>query len=291
MIWGPFKQRCLDQEKELQKYKERVNELDADFQTSQKSRTQLEAEAAILRGRVRELETAAGSVQPRSPKSSSQNTEKTVSQAAVTKAGGLPAHFGSLSEASLQVIEGIGPKMEELLKENGIGNWSQLAETDQGHLKALLEGADPKFRIIDPGTWPIQAGFAAARSWDELIAYQRSLSQGSEADSGSTKVEKWMIKAGILKKYKQDDLKAIEGIGPKIAALLKDSGIDTWARLASAGVDQIQAILDKAGDRFRLADPMTWPVQAALAAQGEWDELEELQSRLVGGRPADTENE
>jgi hypothetical protein len=58
LMWGPFKIRAEDQEKELIKYKTRVQELDADLQNSQKARTQLEGDAAILRGRVRELEAA-----------------------------------------------------------------------------------------------------------------------------------------------------------------------------------------------------------------------------------------
>ncbi len=58
-MWGPFKVRAEDQDKEMVKYKSRVQELDADLQNSQKARTQLEGDAAILRGRVRELEAAA----------------------------------------------------------------------------------------------------------------------------------------------------------------------------------------------------------------------------------------
>lgn len=81
-----------------------------------------------------------------------------------------------------------------------------------------------------------------------------------------------------------DDLKIVEGIGPKIEGLLNAEGIRTWARLAGTEVGVLQAILDKAGPRYRIHDPGTWPRQAALAAAGSWDELEELQDRLKGGR-------
>jgi large subunit ribosomal protein L15 len=86
-------------------------------------------------------------------------------------------------------------------------------------------------------------------------------------------------------KAKGDDLKKIEGIGPKIAELLISGGIDTFAKLSVTEVDKIQAILDDAGSNFATHNPTTWPEQAALALAGKWDELKELQDKLNGGRP------
>ena len=82
----------------------------------------------------------------------------------------------------------------------------------------------------------------------------------------------------------EDDLKKIEGIGPKIATLLHDNGIRTWAKLADTPVETLQGILRKAGDRFKMHDPTSWPDQARLAAEGRWQELDELQDILLGGR-------
>lgn len=87
------------------------------------------------------------------------------------------------------------------------------------------------------------------------------------------------------KKIKVDDLKAIEGIGPKIAQLLNDAGINTWQELADTKAEKISEILAEAGSRYQMHDPTTWPKQAELAAQGKWAELEEYQDRLKGGRP------
>jgi len=81
-----------------------------------------------------------------------------------------------------------------------------------------------------------------------------------------------------------DDLKLIEGIGPKISQLLMDNGILTFAQLAATSIERLQAILEEAGPNFQLANPDTWPEQAKLAAAGAWDELQTLQDRLIGGR-------
>lgn len=79
-----------------------------------------------------------------------------------------------------------------------------------------------------------------------------------------------------------DDLKAIEGIGPKISSVLSAAGITTFAQLAAADVAQLRRVLVDAG--VRLAYPDTWPEQAALAAAADWDGLRDLQSQLDRGR-------
>ncbi len=81
-----------------------------------------------------------------------------------------------------------------------------------------------------------------------------------------------------------DNLKRIEGIGPKIAEVLKASGIDSFVKLAGMTPDQIKDLLNQAGDRFSFQDPATWPAQADLAAQGEWDKLKKWQDELKGGK-------
>ena len=77
-----------------------------------------------------------------------------------------------------------------------------------------------------------------------------------------------------------DDLTKIEGIGPKIAEALNNAGIKTFADLAAAKDEDVQEIIKDIPGNHR-AD--TWNEQAALARDGKWDELKELQEKLVGG--------
>jgi large subunit ribosomal protein L21 len=85
-----------------------------------------------------------------------------------------------------------------------------------------------------------------------------------------------------VKSYADDDLEAIEGIGPKIAGVLKAAGVVTFADLAAADTNRLTEILQAAN--VRLADPTTWPEQAQLAAEGKWGEFKALQESLKGGR-------
>lgn len=79
-----------------------------------------------------------------------------------------------------------------------------------------------------------------------------------------------------------DDLVIIEGIGPKIAALLKEQGISTFAQLAATDVAVLEKLLKD--NKLQFAKPDSWPVQAKLAAEGKLDELKALQEKLVAGR-------
>ncbi len=79
---------------------------------------------------------------------------------------------------SLQVIEGIGPKIEQILHAAGILTLAMLAETEIDVLRQILAEAGPRFRLADPSTWPQQARLAAAGDWDALQALQDTLNAG-----------------------------------------------------------------------------------------------------------------
>lgn len=83
---------------------------------------------------------------------------------------------------------------------------------------------------------------------------------------------------------KPDDLKKLEGIGPKIEQLLHAAGIKTFEQLATQERDALKAILEAGGNRFKMHEPKSWPYQAELAAKGDWDRLKEYQDFLIGGR-------
>ena len=83
---------------------------------------------------------------------------------------------------------------------------------------------------------------------------------------------------------KPDDLEVIEGIGPKIAAILAKGGITTFQQLADASVDTLKGLLIAAGSRFASHDPTTWGEQAKLAAAGDWDGFKKLTDELVAGK-------
>src|SRR5690606_1945500 len=81
----------------------------------------------------------------------------------------------------------------------------------------------------------------------------------------------------------EDDLQAIEGIGPKIASLLRNADIKTFERLSETSLGELTRLLESGGPRFGLADPLTWAEQAALLFNGEFVAFEQLKEELIGG--------
>lgn len=80
-----------------------------------------------------------------------------------------------------------------------------------------------------------------------------------------------------------DDLTKIEGIGPKAAEALNGKGIVTFAELAATSAEQVKEILTDASSTLAHLDPTSWPKQAKMAADGQWDELKAWQDEVKGG--------
>jgi len=86
---------------------------------------------------------------------------------------------------------------------------------------------------------------------------------------------------------KADDLIKIEGIGPKVSKTLIEAGVSTFETLSNTKVEDIQKILSDAG--LKMMDATSWPSQAKLAAEGDWDSLKKMQDGLSGGRKVSPE--
>lgn len=80
-----------------------------------------------------------------------------------------------------------------------------------------------------------------------------------------------------------DDLTKVEGIGPKAAEALVGKGITTFAALAEATAEQIKEVLEETSSTLAHLDPTSWPKQAKMAADGQWEELKAWQDSVKGG--------
>ena len=179
----------------------------------------------------------------------------------------------AIKKSNLEIIEGIGPKMNALLNKEGIKSWNDLASHSPGEIRSILDKHGDRYRIIDVKLWPKQATYAAKGQWSKLIDFQKK-------DGSASKAEKVLTKAGVFRSNKIDDLKLIEGIGPKTEKVLNKAGIKNWKTLSKTSSVALTAIMSKAGKRFAFADTSSWPKQAELAAAGKFDQLEKLQQKL-----------
>lgn len=111
-----------------------------------------------------------------------------------------------------------------------------------------------------------------------------NLATGLAATAATIAFDADAAKAVFGKKIKQDDLKLVEGIGPKIEQLFHDHNVKTWKALSECSQEKCKDVLKSGGKRFEMHKPGTWPKQAKLAYEGKWQELFDWQEELDGGK-------
>ena len=164
----------------------------------------------------------------------------------------------------------IGKNSQKSLKNEDYNYKSDLEACNQKNNLLISEVDTLKSQLNKASSAILKSNFAsesAAKTSNEEIAFDAVAA-----------------KAVFGKKIKQDDLKIVEGIGPKIEELFKTSGILSWKALGETSVERCNKILDKAGERYRMHNPGTWPKQSKLAYQGKWQKLKDLQDKLDKGK-------
>jgi len=198
-----------------------------------------------------------------------------------------PAAAAPRASDDLTRIEGIGPKIAELLRGHGIDSFATLSRTDVAKLWSILDEGGSRFRLSNPGTWPAQAELAMKGDWAGLKRYQDQLYIGIQLYGNipaEVVIDLAAAKAAGFDLKGPDDLEVVEGIGPKIGQLLKQHGIATFFELANASPAEVSALLARGGPDFRVANPGTWPEQAGFCVRNDWAGLKKLQDRLTAGR-------
>ena len=146
------------------------------------------------------------------------------------------------------------------------------AEAEKQQLEKLLIECNEKLTLSDIELAKIKIESTSQK----LVSAPKTKSKSKAKKKTKTKTKR---------KVKTDNLKRIEGIGPKIASILKEAKIDTFVKLSKAKAEKISDLLVKiGGNSYNRFDPTTWPEQAKLAAEEKWEELKKRQDELKGGR-------
>jgi len=245
-------------ERQIQWLRERSSEKDnaalrASLASCEADKAMCENEKAKM---IAQAAASAGTVLAASSTVMPTETSGIVAGGGSDDSGAVTGYAAILGQDNLQIIEGVGPKISGLLADAGYSTWGAVAAASYDDLKKVLDDAGPRYRIHDPKTWPEQARLANEGKWDELIKYQKFL------DTGRENTGDFETPSKVEKLYS------------------KKLGFSA----SKTSVDRLKEILKEAGDRYRLADPGTWPKQASLAASASWKELKEYQDFLQGGK-------
>ncbi len=194
----------------------------------------------------------------------------------------LPFLLGWLAAYVFHNVGGLRGQIDSLTAQNGELNGKinsltgELTET-----RVKLTQAEAEIERLNEQLRKVKGDLMLAEGERNALREQMA-NAGVGLESAKVAAPKSVTFAG--KKWKWDDLKIVEGIGPKIADLLNSKGIKTWKQLSEASPERLKEILDAAGPNFQIHDPGTWPAQARLADQGKWEELKKLQDELSGGK-------
>lgn len=90
------------------------------------------------------------------------------------------AGFSVKGDDDIIIIEGIGPKIAGLFKENGISTFAQVSQLSVPEMSAILNKGGARFKLANPGSWAQQAKLAYENRWSELKTLQDELYAGVE---------------------------------------------------------------------------------------------------------------
>jgi len=143
-------------------------------------------------------------------------------------------------------------------------------------LQADLDACNGKLKVA--------TATAAAGAVTTAASLTASAPEPSAVTETSVPFDAAAAKAAFGKPIKQDDLKIVEGIGPKISEMFNNAGISTWKALSETAVARCQEILNGGGDRYKVHNPASWPLQAKMAYEGKWADLVKWQDEHSHGR-------
>ncbi|MGQ0442292.1 MAG: hypothetical protein ACT4OH_02435, partial [Methylophilaceae bacterium] len=112
------------------------------------------------------------------PKTATKPKTTSANVASIDLVAAKAAGFALKNADDLTIIEGIGPKINDLFNANGLKTFAQVAAASVPQMRTILDKGGPRFRIANPSTWARQAALAADNKWAALKKLQDELSGG-----------------------------------------------------------------------------------------------------------------
>ena len=171
----------------------------------------------------------------------------------------LKKEYGKIHDRVINVSE----ETVDVTVEN-IEKWQKLFAKSLTASTPLVEkGIDISFEVVESLWEQYRSGGKRVKSLLGLDkSNRRSKKVTSKNLAKSVKKETKTSTAKEVSEKVPSKLTDVNGIGPKIASLLKGSGIQNIADLANADIKTVQNVLDAAGSRYQMHDPSTWINQA-----------------------------
>ena len=153
---------------------------------------------------------------------------------------------GANHRDDLKEINGVGPQMEEMLNGFGVISWEQLAILSKDDIATLDDALEGFTGRIERDEWVPQAR-DFIKNGHQPVKRAKPKPAVKKDKSGRTIVSNWSkgkTKLGTPGAGHKDDLKVVNGIGPKMEGILNDFGITTWEQLAAFSKADVEKVND-----------------------------------------------
>jgi len=175
------------------------------------------------------------------------------------------SRFQQAEKDDLTLIDGVGPFLEKKLNDAGVFTYDQISKWTPQDIQRVTKEIQFFEGRIEKDHWVSQARRLKSLKEDNPEALQTSKAQPVSDDD-------------------TDNLQLIEGIGPQIESILRQRGIHRFQDIAKSDPQDLRIILEETDPKLLVHDPETWPAQARLAANQQWDVLKDYQEQLKGGK-------
>ena len=188
--------------------------------------------------------------------------------------------FGMQQELTLSILEQVAErasKNEQLKKVMSVSNtyFNRFKKSSEAATEKVRATAAEVRETVQETTAEVKETLTAkAGEVKEILA-----GKAEEAKEEAVKaVNKVTSDIGVVTvAVEKDDLKKIDGIGPKMAEILVEAGYISFTQIAQASVEELEEVLAEAGSQYKKFNPAPWIEQAKLAAVGDWEGLKAWQ--------------
>lgn len=232
---------------------------------------QLERENARLEEQLQSLQTHEAAIlegpvppfSPTAPEEEPENLPDDNDQSAILDQD--RAFLRQTEKDDLTQIDGIGPFLEKKLNDAGVVSYDQISNWTEADIARITQEIQFFEGRIEKDNWVGQA---------QRLAQQKSGANNTQKPNQESPADEVIA----------DNLQLIEGIGPRIESILHNRDVHTFSDLAQADPKQIRNWLEEVDPSLLMHDPATWPAQARLAANEQWEVLKDYQDQLRAGR-------
>jgi len=190
-------------------------------------------------------------------------------------------HIEELETTLMEKVEDLNARAQEQeTKLERLNSELRQKKEENKDLNAKIQEKDDTIRNYEEKVADLEK-----QNSNTLTRAEAAVTIGKKLESSLAEKEQEIAKLSARANAMQDDLSFLDGIGPKISAVLRLAGITSFSKLASTDIDKIKDTLEAENPNLlRLTDPSTWPEQARMAADEDWEALKALQNDLKNAR-------